>query len=169
IAELGGERAHVFELTGGDPIWLVLRLYREFLARANPGENAVEALVYELCAHVGKRSGDETHEPSWLPLADAAVKENFRQPLELVSLATSIGVHPTHLCRTFRRFRGHTISDAMTGARVQYVARRLTDSDAALAEIAAEAGFTDQSHMTRVFKRVTGCPPGAHRRRERAS
>jgi AraC family transcriptional regulator len=169
IAELGGERAHVFELAGGDPIWLVLRLYREFVERANAADSAVEALVYELCAHVAKRPGDEAHEPPWLPIADAAVRERFDEPLELVSLAATIGVHPTHLCRTFRRFRGHTVSDAMTGARVQYVARRLIESDAPLAEIAAEAGFTDQSHMTRVFKRVTGCPPGDHRRRERAS
>jgi AraC family transcriptional regulator len=164
IAELGGERAHVFELTGGDPIWLVLRLYREFLARANSGENAVEALVYELCAHVTKRATDETHEPPWLALADAAVRERFQQPLELVALASDIGIHPTHLCRTYRRFRGNTISDAMMGARVQFVARRLTDSDAPLAEIAADAGFSDQSHMTRVFKRVTGSPPGDLRR-----
>jgi AraC family transcriptional regulator len=169
IAELGGERAHVFELAGGDPIWLVLRLYREFLARPHVAEGAVEALVYELCAHVAKRSIDEPHEPSWLSVADDAIRDRFSQPFELVSLASSIGVHPTHLCRTFRRFRGHTISDAMTGARVQYVARRLTESDSPLAEIAAEAGFADQSHMTRVFKRITGCPPANHRRRERVS
>ncbi|HEX3671781.1 MAG TPA: helix-turn-helix transcriptional regulator, partial [Candidatus Cybelea sp.] len=72
--------------------------------------------------------------------------------------------HPTHLCRAFRRFRGHTISDAVTGARVQYVARRLADSGESLAEIAADAGFTDQSHMTHVFKRATGSSPGDHRR-----
>lgn len=164
IAELGGERAHVFELAGGDPIWLVLRLYREFLARANAGDAAVEALVYELCAHVAKRTGDESREPSWLSLADTAVRERFHEPLDLASLASSIGVHPTHLCRTFRRFRGHTISDAMMGARVQYVARKLSESDDPLAEIAAHAGFTDQSHMTRIFKRIAGSSPGDHRR-----
>jgi AraC family transcriptional regulator len=163
ITELGGERAHVFELAGGDPIWLVLRLYREFLARANAGDAAVEALVYELCAHVAQRAGDESREPAWLSIADAAVHERFDQPLDLIALASSIGVHPTHLCRTFRRFRGHTISDAMMGARVQYVARRLSESDASLAEIAADAGFTDQSHMSRIFKRVAGSPPGDHR------
>jgi AraC family transcriptional regulator len=165
LAALGGTRAHVFELTGGDPVWLVLRLYREFLAPSEASESNVEALVYELCAHVVKRALDDLHEPSWLALADAAIREGFRQPLELSALAASIGVHPAHLCRAYRRFRGHTISDAMVGARVQYVARLLVDSEASLAEIAAEAGFTDQSHMTRVFKRLTGYPPGDHRLR----
>jgi AraC family transcriptional regulator len=164
IGELGGEQAHVFELSGGDPIWLVLRLYREFLARTDSSDGAVEALMYELCAHVAKRPHDESLEPAWLAIADSAVDKRFREPLDLAALASSAGVHPTHLCRTFRRFRGQAISDAMTGARVQFVARRLTQSHVPLAEIAAEAGFTDQSHMTRVFKRITGCPPGRHRR-----
>lgn len=164
ITELGGTRAHVFELTGGDPVWLVLRLYREFLARTDGAEFAIEALVYELCALVAKRSADEPVEPTWLGVADSAVVERFSQPFDLVSLASSIGVHPTHLCRTFRRFRGHTISDAMIRTRVQYVARRMSGSEP-LAEIAVAAGFTDQSHMTRVFKRVTGYSPGDHRER----
>jgi AraC family transcriptional regulator len=169
IAELGGERAHVFELSGGDPIWLVLRLYREFLAREESADVAVEALMYELCTHVAKPSHDESHEPAWLAIADDAVREGYREPLDLAALASSANVHPTHLCRTFRRFRGQAISDAMTGARVQFVARRLTESQAPLADIAAEAGFADQSHMTRVFKRVTGCPPGDHRRHVQAT
>jgi AraC family transcriptional regulator len=169
IAELGGARAHVFELAGGDPVWLVLRLYREFLTRTDAAHLAIEALIYELCAHVVTRPGDDLREPPWLETADAAVRDGYREQLDLASLASEIGVHPTHLCRAFRRFRGHTISDAMIGARVQYVARRLTDSEDSLIDIAAEAGFTDQSHMTRIFTRVTGYPPGQHRHRLHAS
>lgn len=164
ITELGGVRAHVFELGGGDPVWLVLRLYREFLARTDVAESAVEVLIYELCAHVAQRSAEDSHEPAWLSKAEGLALERFREPLDLALLASNIGVHPTHLCRAFRRFRGHTISDAVIGARLQYVARRLTDTDDSLAEIAAQAGFTDQSHMTRAFKRFTGYPPGEHRR-----
>lgn len=162
IAEIGGTRAHVFELDGGDPVWLVLRLYREFLARDDAAESTVEALVYELCAHVAKRATHDSDEPAWLSNADAAVRESFHQPFDLARLASDIGVHPTHLCRTFRRFRGHTISDAMARARVQYVARRLAESEDSLADVAVQAGFTDQSHMTRIFKRITGYPPGDH-------
>jgi len=164
IAELGGTREHVFELAGGDAVWLVLRLYREFLSRADSAESNIEALVYELCADVAQRRLDDLQEPAWLAVADATVQEKFREPLDLAALASTIGVHPTHLCRAFRRFRGHTVSDAIVGARLQYVARRLADSDEPLARIAADAGFTDQSHMTRIFKRVTGYPPGRHRR-----
>jgi len=55
IAELGGERAHVFELAGGDPIWLVLRLYREFLARADAGDAGRSACLRTLRARCPAR------------------------------------------------------------------------------------------------------------------
>lgn len=164
IDELGGTRAHVFELYGGDPVWLVLRLYREFLTRDDAATRGIEALLYELCAHAaGAPAEDEIGEPAWLTGVDAEVRDRFREHLDTPALASRAGVHPTHLCRVFRRFRGQTISDAIMRARVQYVARRLADPDASLAAIADDAGFADQSHMTRVFKRMTGSPPGAHR------
>jgi AraC family transcriptional regulator len=40
---------------------------------------------------------------------------------------------------------------------------RLGEPDRTLAEIALETGFSDQSHLTRVFRRVTGRTPGAMR------
>jgi AraC family transcriptional regulator len=168
IAQLGGSRAHVFELRGGDPIWLALRLYREFLARTDSSEAAVEALVYELCSWVAAQKDDGSQEPSWLAHVDRTIGERFGEPLDVAAIAAGAGVHPSHLCRAFRRFRGHTITDALLGARVQHVARRLIESDDSLSAIASDAGFADQSHMTRVFKRVTGNAPGEHRRREHA-
>ncbi len=165
IAELGGSRAHVFELYGGDPIWVALRLYREFLARDDSSDTTVEALVYELCAIIAARKPEDAHEPLWLAQIDRAIHERFQEPLDIAVMASDLGVHPSHMCRAFRRFRGHTITDAVFGARVQHVARRLAESDAPLSAIACEAGFADQSHMTRVFKRITGYPPGEHRRK----
>ena len=169
IAELGGARAHVFELEGGDPVWIVLRLYREYCAQDAQTEAAVEDLVYQLCAHVTRREDDERVEPEWLGVIDATVRQRFREPVDLTEMAARAGVHAAHVCRAFRRFRGHTISDAVLGMRMMHVCRRLIESDDSLSAIALEAGFTDQSHMSRIFKRVTGRSPGAHRRQERAN
>jgi AraC family transcriptional regulator len=165
IADLGGVPAHVFELHGGDPIWLALRLYREFLARADSSEANVEALVYELCAHVAAQRTDDTDEPAWVARIDRVVHERFRESIDIANMASEVGVHPSHACRAFRRFRGHTVTDAVLGARVQHVARRLAETNEPLSAIASDAGFSDQSHMTRVFKRLTGYPPGEHRRK----
>ena len=47
--------------------------------------------------------------------------------------------------------------------RLDYARRQLADPDRPLAQIAADAGFADQSHLTRVFKRFTGLTPGQYR------
>jgi AraC family transcriptional regulator len=167
LAQLGGSPAHVFELHGGDPIWLALRLYREFLGRTDSSGESVEALVYELCAHVAAHASDDPHEPAWLAQIDSAICERFRDPIDIAAMALQAGIHPAHLCRAYRRFRGRTITDALLGARAQHVARRLGESEEPLSVIACDAGFADQSHMTRVFKRLTGSPPGEHRRKVR--
>ena len=164
IQELGDAPSHVFEMHGGDPIWVALRLYREFLSRES-AEETVEALVYELCALIARQNADDPREPAWLAQVDGTIAERFSAPIDIAAIATGIGVHPSHVCRTFRRFRGRTITDALLGARVQHVARRLVESNDPLSAIASDAGFADQSHMTRVFKRLTGYPPGDHRRK----
>ena len=168
IEDLGGARAHVFELEGGDAAWLVLRLYREFLQRDAGSESSVEALVYELCGTIAKFSEEETEEPEWLALVDATIRERFALPLHLEAIAATAGVHPAHVCRSYRRFRRRTISDALLRLRIAQVCRLLVESKQSLTAIALDCGFTDQSHMTRIFKRLTGRSPGAHRREERA-
>ncbi len=47
--------------------------------------------------------------------------------------------------------------------RLEWAAERLVCSDEGLAEIAGRAGFSDQSHFTREFKRRFGITPGRYR------
>jgi AraC family transcriptional regulator len=83
--------------------------------------------------------------------------------LALERLAAEAGVHPVHLSRTFRRFRGRTLGDYLQELRVRHVCQGLADADRPLVDLSLDAGFTDQSHCTRVFKRLTGMTPGVFR------
>jgi AraC-like DNA-binding protein len=165
VDTFAGSTQHVFELDGSDPAWIALRLHREFLERDSGSSNAVESLLYELLAWIGSRPHDEMHEPEWLPAVEAQLREHFASRVSLRELAGTIGINPAHLCRAFRRFRGRTIGDFTTNLRVQFVCRRLTESDDSLSAIAHAGGFTDQSHMTRIFKRSTNVSPGAYRKK----
>ena len=48
--------------------------------------------------------------------------------------------------------------------RLEWVARQLAESERPLARLALAAGFADQSHFTRAFKRYSGLTPSAYRR-----
>ena len=47
--------------------------------------------------------------------------------------------------------------------RVQFAVERLSEDRESLEEIANTAGFADQSHFSRVFKKLVGLTPGAYR------
>lgn len=84
--------------------------------------------------------------------------------IQLSELALSVGVHPVHLTRAFREQHGVTIPAYVRQLRVDAARKLLKSSSLSLADIAGMVGFADQSHLTRVFKRLTGVPPGQYRR-----
>src|SRR3546814_13632628 len=90
----------------------------------------------------------------------------FCRPHSLESLAETAGVHPVHLAREFHRRFGCTVGHYIRQRRIEFACHRLTASRDPLSEIAVEAGFADQSHLTNTFRRLVGMPPGRFRRSE---
>ena len=77
-------------------------------------------------------------------------------------LAAAAGCSRFAAYRAFRRVYGLAPSDYQRQLRVR-VARRLLARDVPPAVAAAEAGFADQAHLTRWFRRYYGVTPGAYR------
>ena len=80
-------------------------------------------------------------------------------------MARTVGVERTRLIRAFRRHFHTTPATYLRKLRAGEAARLLVETDAPIAEIALTAGFADQSHLNRVFKRLMGCTPAAFRAR----
>ncbi len=83
--------------------------------------------------------------------------------IPLAALAARANVSRFQLLRSFARLTGLTPHAYRLQRRVQ-AARRMILSGTPLAEAAAASGFADQSHMTRLFRRVYGLAPGAFAR-----
>jgi AraC-like DNA-binding protein len=84
--------------------------------------------------------------------------------ISLVDLAHVLGVSPHHLSRTFHAGTGHTIARHRMRLRVRTALERLAGGDDRLADLAADVGFIDQSHLCRVIRTETGHTPTALRR-----
>ena len=142
--------------------WLAIRVYREAL---DPDVSVLDALGTELLAAlVGETEPSSTRPPGWLDTARSLLDDRYAEPLRIADVAAAAGVHPFHLARTFRRFLRCTPGEYLRGRRVQRAAILLRSSEIPLAAVAAATGFSDQSQLTRTFRRLTGFPPGAYRR-----
>jgi AraC family transcriptional regulator len=165
LRECGIERPADFaSVRGGDILWLAARLHREFSRRDACSPLAIEGIVLEMLAAIG-RSGNESERPcpGWMDRIVELLREEFRENHSLDHLAAEAGVDPIRLSKAFRRSHGRTIGEFVQELRVRAACARLLDRDAPLADVAIECGFSDQSHLTRIFKRVTGTTPGAFR------
>jgi AraC family transcriptional regulator len=118
-----------------------------------------------MLAAVGSGAGaEEKKAPLWLPRVVELLHATFRQHLTVADVASEVGLHPIHLSKTFRKFQRQSIGEYVHRLRIQYACRELLHTETSLAEIALSAGFSDQSHFTRVFKQLTGNTPGDFRR-----
>jgi AraC family transcriptional regulator len=91
------------------------------------------------------------------------VDAHFAERLAIATVAALVGVHPVHFARTFRRVYHTTFAGYVREVRIEFARRELAASHVPLCDIAAAAGFCDQSHFSRLFKQYTGMSPAEYR------
>jgi AraC family transcriptional regulator len=151
------------DVQGGSLAFLALRLYREFRLMDAASPLAIEGLALEILAGLA-RLAVPPQLPRWLGRARDLLHDSFQENLSLAQVAAAVGVHPVYLASTFRRRFGQTIGDYHRQLRVEFACKQLAAGQAPLAEIALAAGFADQSHFARVFKRYLGMTPKTYRK-----
>ncbi|MFJ8078402.1 AraC family transcriptional regulator [Streptomyces sp. NPDC096176] len=103
------------------------------------------------------------------PVAGRGVAQSLRELLDerllhgvsLDEASKLVHAHPTHLVRAFTAAFGIAPHQYMMARRIDRARRLLLDGRPP-AEVAAAAGFYDQSHLTRHFKRLVGITPGRY-------
>ena len=149
---------------GGPLPALVLRIYRESRIKDGLAPVIIEGLMLELLGHAS-RSLIQTpvRPPRWLMQARDLLHGQFNDSVNLVDIANAVGVHPTHLARTFKKYYRTTVGEYVRRLRIDWATRQLSETEASIAEIALAAGFYDQSHFSHLFKQQTGFTPAEFR------
>jgi AraC family transcriptional regulator len=99
--------------------------------------------------------------PAWLQRVREEI-DDVGAGVRVRDVATRAGVHPVYLARQFRRFFGSSVVSYLQRARVTQAAELLASSSLPLSAVAFEAGFADQSHLSRSFRAGTGITPGTY-------
>lgn len=102
-------------------------------------------------------TSNPAREPPWL--RTVLERLNAEAPTPTVDLARDLNLHPSWLAHAYRSATGEGLQQTLMRKRVERAALLLRSTSDPAAEVAAQAGFCDQSHMIRCFRQVLGRTP----------
>lgn len=156
-------------------------LFMECAEVMREGTDTAELLItgniYKIFAYL---FGQPSKAKKERPLADYCKIENVEKALELIYynykealsveyVAALTGYSKSNFCKMFKKVVGESFHQALNRQRVSNAAGLLRASDMAVADIAAEVGFSESKAFCRVFKAIHGITPGQYRRAEKDS
>jgi AraC-like DNA-binding protein len=100
-------------------------------------------------------------EHRYIKIAREYLEANYTENFSLRQLASISNISPFHLLRTFHDVIGLPPFEYQTQLRISQAKRLLRDGWS-IADVAAETGFADQSHLTKHFKRIVSVTPGKY-------
>ena len=152
---------HPIVFSASSIAWLMIRLRNEFHSQDNEAPLAIEGLVLELIAETSRSRTKlpKDKPPRWLQRAKEILDQRFSETLTLSAIAESAAVHPVYLATSFRRYYQCSVGEYRRRRRIEFACHKISTSKASLINIALAAGFSNQSHFSRTFKRVTGMAP----------
>ena len=139
----------------------VRSLVRLFTSGA--GADVRREAALELLAADARPASASRAVPLWL----ARVRDSIHDSPEVLAIeaaAREAGVHRSQLARMFRRHYGVPPSVYRRRLLLARAADALARSQTPLAQVAADAGFCDQSHLSRALRSETGLTPAQLRR-----
>ncbi len=95
--------------------------------------------------------------------AKVFIEEHLGEPINVTRIAREVELTRPGFTRVFRERTGTSPWAWVLDRRVERAAR-LLERQVPPSEVADALGFCDQSHLTRVFKRLTGATPGEYQR-----
>jgi AraC-like DNA-binding protein len=123
----------------------------------------IDAYARLVGAHAEMSIVPATPAPALARVARAVelMQDRFAENLSVDELARVTGLSPFHFIRMFRRGLGMPPHGYLTQVRLRH-ARAALASGVSPAEAALAAGFCDQSHLTKHFKRSYGITPAQY-------
>ena len=92
------------------------------------------------------------------------MKANLTQDLSILDLATLTGMSESHFSRSFKQSVGIAPYQYLIQQRVERAKQLLKQQAISISDIALDCGFANQTHLTKVFRQMTGMTPKAYQK-----
>jgi AraC family transcriptional regulator len=149
-----------------EPLAAVTRaLAREAFEGSPSGPLFTDGLAIALASRLARRAGLRMARPAAASLKRVLekIEDTLAEPMTIDELAAVAGLSTAHFAREFKRHTNETPHAFVVRRRLER-ARQLLVAGGPIAEIATACGFSDQAHLSRLFKRRFGVTPGAFAR-----
>ena len=93
------------------------------------------------------------------------MKANLTQNLSILDLATLTSMSESHFSRSFKQSMGISPYQYLMQQRVERAKQLLEQQLLPISTIALDCGFANQTHLTKVFRQMTGMTPKAYQKR----
>ncbi len=122
----------------------------------------LEVLALTIGELAGPREHDGSHHGRAVQSYRAArsyIEQRYLKLNTLEQIAAGCAMDGAYLCRLFARFDTQSPYQFLIRLKMNHAATLLLRSGRLVKEVAAEVGYRDPYHFSRVFKRVHGIPP----------
>jgi AraC family transcriptional regulator len=149
----------------GDVVATAFRLAGQSVRAGPEASTVMEGLCWELVSGMaGEKLWPQQRLPSWVRQARELLHDQCTGPIQITQMAQQLGIHPVYFARAFRQAFRCTPGEYRMRCRLRKAMVLLRDAKLPLSDIALEAGFFDQSHLTKAFRNHLGLAPHAYRK-----
>lgn len=153
-------------LNGGPLLGLCVRAFREMHEADDFTSLVLEGLALEMLGAVARAPAVRVpnRAPPWMERVRERLHEEALPRPTLTELARLADVQPTYLARSFRQLFRCSVGEYLRRLSLSRACVLLAEGRCSLADVACRAGFYDQSHFTRVFRKYMGVTPARYQR-----
>lgn len=130
-------------------------------------ESLRNVLLIHLLRHYSQAAATKTAETRLslpqLHQVKTYIEDHLAEPLSIADLAAIVPMSEFHFARSFKAATGESPHRYLTQRRIERAKVFLSVTQLSVAEICDRVGFSNQSHFTTQFRKLTGTTPRGYR------
>lgn len=153
-------------LEKGMMIYDALYSWAKYLQKEKHTQQPFENLLLNVIKLLKPGKGLSKKTPAWAQELREIIQDHIDTNITLKEISKDLNISPSYLSREFSKYFGElSFGEYIQQQRIEKAKQLMGHANYSLTEIAYLTGFSDQSHFTRIFKKITGQNPSDFRKK----
>lgn len=153
-------------LEKGMMIYDSLYSWAKYLQKEKHTQQPFENLLLNVIKLLKPGKGLPKKTPAWAQEMKEIIQDHIDTNITLKEISKDLNISPSYLSREFSKYFGElSFGEYIQQQRIEKAKELMSNATYSLTEVAYLTGFSDQSHFTRIFKKITGQNPSDFRKK----